>query len=50
MAAADYLPEAIAIGIGPQTGLGSVNTDVRDATNLIDTVASASGATASHST
>jgi hypothetical protein len=45
MSAADYVPEAIAIGIGPQTGLGAVNTDVRDATNLIDTVASASGAT-----
>lgn len=40
------LDEAIAIGIGPQTGgKGSINTDVEGATNLIPGVASGSGAT-----
>ena len=37
--------EALAIGIGPQSDQASVNTDVSGATELIDTVASPSGAT-----
>jgi hypothetical protein len=45
MAAADYVPEAIAIGIGPQTGLGAVNTSVRDAVNLLPIAAAGTNAT-----
>ncbi|MEE8543672.1 MAG: hypothetical protein V3S94_07425 [Gammaproteobacteria bacterium] len=39
------IEDAVALGIGPQTALGTINDDVRDATELIDTVASPSGAT-----
>jgi hypothetical protein len=42
-----YVTEAIAIGIGPQAGLGilNINAFVRDATNVIDALADANGAT-----
>lgn len=43
--ATTFVTDAIALGIGPQTGLGSVNTFVRDAVNLITTEAAAGGAT-----
>ncbi len=37
MAAPLYVQEQIALGIGPQVDIGTVNTDVRDATNLVAT-------------